>query len=156
MKVAYVVGGLPFGGIETLLFDMSLELKKRGFEFIIINLSGTGNKLPEFLNAEIPVINLNDNLKSIKTYRLDTSLKLRKFLKEYSPDIVHSMQFSADYFSRISSLFLPAKIVAHIHNVKQEKTRKENSKQILSLKTDVFISVSKEVFKLVEKTHNIF
>ncbi len=33
LKVLFVVGGLPFGGIENLLFDISLELRKGSIEF---------------------------------------------------------------------------------------------------------------------------
>ncbi|SMO50363.1 Glycosyltransferase involved in cell wall bisynthesis [Balnearium lithotrophicum] len=157
MKVVFVVGGLPFGGIENLLFDVSKELIKRNFRFKIINISGTGSKLQEFLNAGISIINLNKNLKTLKTYRLDTAFKLRKLLKEISPNIVHSMQFSADYFSRISSLSINTKIITHIHNIKREhRIERRIFNKFLSLRTNIFLSVSKEVYRIVEKEHNLF
>lgn len=157
MKVLFVVGGLPFGGIENLLFDVSNELLKRGFQFKVVNLSGVGEKYREFLDAGIPVINIGSSKKDLKTYRLDIAYKLRKLIQSYKPDIVHSMQFSGDYFARISTLGLPkVKVLTHVHNIKRERRfERRLINRIFSLKTDVFLSVSKEVFKVVEKEHNI-
>ena len=54
MKVAYLVGGLPFGGIERWLYDLNLEYKRNGLvRGRVFNLSGTGVLLPEYLAAGI-------------------------------------------------------------------------------------------------------
>lgn len=157
MKILFVVGGLPFGGVENLLYDVSCELLGRDVEFLIVNLSGTGEKIKEFVKADIPVVNLGKSKKDIKTFKLKTALNLRKFIKEYQPDIVHSMHFSADYFSRLASLgFKRTKIITHIHTIRVEKRRERRLlNKLLSLKTDIFLSVSKSVFEMVEKEHNI-
>ncbi len=157
MKIAYVVGGLPFGGIENSLLNVALELKRRNVQFVIVNLSGTGDKLPEFYEKGIPVRNVCNDLRHIKTFRLDTALKLRRFFKEYSPEIIHSTQFPADYFSRISTIGLKTHIVTHIRSVRVEKRLERRIfNRILSLKTDVFISDSEAVYEMVEKEHNVF
>jgi len=156
LKIAYVLGGLPFGGIENLMFDIAKELKSRNVNFKIINLSGTGVKTKEFLEENLPVVNLGNSLKEIKTFRIDTALKLRKFFKDYKPQIVHSMHFSADYFSRLAAINLKSKVITHIHNVKVEKRlERKIANKLLSYRTNVFLSVSKEVYKMVEKEHNI-
>ncbi len=157
MKVLFVVGGLPFGGIENLLFDLSLTFRKRDIEFKIVNLSGTGEKTEEFLQAQLPVVKLGKSKKDIKTYKVKTILKLRDLIKDYQPKIVHSMQFSGDYFSRVASIGLNGfKIITHIHNIKKEaRAERRLINKILSFKTDAFLSVSKEVFNVVEKEHNI-
>ncbi len=157
MKVLFVVGGLPFGGIENLLFDLSLNLRKRNVEFKIVNLSGTGEKTEEFLQAQLPVVKLGKSKKDIKTYRVKTTLKLRKLIKDYQPSIIHSMQFSGDYFSRVASISLDGfKIITHIHSIKREaRAERRLINKVLSYKTDVFLSVSKEVFNIVEREHNI-
>ncbi len=157
MKILYVVGGLPFGGIENLLFDIARELSKRNIDYRIINISGTGEKTEEFFRANLPVVNLGNSKKILKTYRLPTAIKLRYFIKQYKPDIIHSMQFSADYFSRIATISIKdIKIITHIHTIKKEKRiERRIFNKLLSFKTDVFLSVSKDVFKVVEKEHNL-
>jgi len=156
LKILYVLGGLPFGGIENLMFDISVELKKRGIDHKIVNLSGEGEKVREFLESGLPVINLGRSKKDIKTYKLKTALKLRKLIQEYRPDIVHTMQFSGDYFGRIASIGLPVKVVTHIHNIKKEKRfERRIFNRILSFRTDTFISVSVAVKNYVNKYHNI-
>ncbi len=157
MKVLFVVGGLPFGGIENLLFDISLELRRRSVSFKVINISGTGEKTKEFLEAGLPVVNLGNSKKSLKTFRLDTAFKLRKLIKDYKPDVIHSMHFSADYFSRISSVGLSfPKIITHIHTINRERRLERRVlNKLLSYKTDVFLSASKAIFNVVEMDHNI-
>ena len=157
MKILFVVGGLPFGGIENLLFDISLELKKRDVKFSIINISGTGEKVKDFIKADLPVINLGNSKRSLKTFRLDTALKLRKLIVDFRPDIIHSMQFSADYFTRISSFGLSfPKIITHIQTIRKEKRlERQIFNKLLSYKTNIFLSSSKAIFNVVEKEHNM-
>jgi glycosyltransferase involved in cell wall biosynthesis len=158
LKTLFVVGGLPFGGIENLLFDVSLELFKRGVDFKVVNLSGTGVKLKDFKDAGIPVVNLTSSLKNIKTYRLDTWYKLLKLLRAENPNIVHTMHFSADYFARLAACFCKkVKVITHIHTVKKEKRLERRAiNKLLSWRTNLFLSVSKSVFNMVEKEHNLF
>ena len=157
MKVLFAVGGLPFGGIENFLFDVSLELRKRDIDFVIANISGTGEKTKDFLEASLPVINLGVSKKDLKTFKISTALKLRRLIKNYQPNIIHSMQFSADYFSRISSIGLSfPKIITYIQSIRREKRRERRFlNKLLSYKTDVFLSASKAIFDVVEKDHNI-
>ena len=157
MKVLFVVGGLPFGGIENLLFDIALEFLKRSVDFKIVNLSGTGEKIEEFLKAGLPVINLGISKRDIKTFKVKTAYRLRNFIRNYQPNIVHSMQFSGDYFTRVASIGLRSfKIITHIHNIKREtRVERRMFNKLLSYRTDVFLSVSKEVFEVVEKEHNV-
>ena len=158
MKALFVVGGLPFGGIENLLYDVSLELLKRGFDFKVVNLSGTGEKLPEFLDAGVPVENLGSSLRDIKTFRFSTAVKLKHLLEREKPDLVHSMQFTGDYFSRLAALGLSGlKVITHVHNIKREKRLERRFlNRLLSFRTDLFLSVSRAVYEYVEREHNFF
>jgi len=157
VKTLFVVGGLPFGGIENLLLDISKELLRRNFPFKVVNLSGTGQKIQDFEEAEVPLINLGSSLKEIKTFNIKTARKLKRLIEEEGANIVHSMQFSADYFTRVS-LFLTRKpkVITHIHSIKVEKRlERKIFNKLLSYRTDAFLSVSKAVYKMVEEEHNV-
>nr|WP_245628727.1 hypothetical protein [Salidesulfovibrio brasiliensis] len=46
-KIAYIVGGLPFGGVENWLLDLSLNLRNDpDITPYVINVSGTGASCP--------------------------------------------------------------------------------------------------------------
>ncbi len=156
MRIAIVVGGLPFGGIENLVYDVGCELERRKVDFKIVNISGTGEKLNEFFEKKLPVVNLFNNKKVLKTHKISTAKKLRQWLDLYKPDIVHSMHFSADYFSRIASIGRNWKVITHIHNIKLEKRwERKVANKILSYRTDLFLSVSNDVYEMVQKRHNL-
>ncbi|SFK22773.1 hypothetical protein SAMN04488082_11774 [Desulfomicrobium apsheronum] len=120
IKIAYVVGGLPFGGVENWLFDVALRMKNsKTYLCKIFNVSGTGLKLPEFYAAGLDVINIDKNNSAASSHRLDTAFVLRKELKKYSSDIIHTMHNSGDYFGRISSVGMSKAVLTHIHNAKK-------------------------------------
>lgn len=157
IKVAFIVGGLPFGGVENWLLDLVLPLKAESeIDPYVINLSGTGNLMSKYEKMGVEVLCIGSDKKSIKTHRLDTLLELRKRLKEIQPDVVHTMHFSADYFGRLASLGLDVPVFCHVHNVKSErKTYRRLANKALSYATTCYFSVSKEVASTVKKDHNI-
>lgn len=158
IRIAYVVGGLPFGGVENWLYDVALRMKSsKNYECKIFNVSGAGLKIPEFLSAGIDIANIGKSKSSASSHRIDTAFFLRKELKRYSPDIIHTMHNSGDYFGRISSIGMGIPVLTHIHNTKKEKkiTRIFYNK-ILSYFTSAFVSVSYAVEIVVRDDHNYF
>lgn len=158
IKIAYVVGGLPFGGVENWLYDIAVRMKDSNiYTCRIFNVSGTGLKVPEFLDAGLDVINIGKGKSSASSHRIDTAFTLRKELKKYSPDIIHTMHNSGDYFGRISSIGLGIPVLTHIHNIKREKKiGRRFYNKILSYLTSGYISVSKSVESIVDSDHNYF
>lgn len=158
IRIAYVIGGLPFGGVENWLFDIALRLKgMSSHQCRIFNVSGIGLKLPEFQAAGLDVVCIGSSDASTSTHRFDTALRLRRELKKYSPDIVHTLHFGGDYFGRIASLGLGSSIVTHIRNVKREKKFfRRVANKALSLVTDAYISTSRAVDEIVDLDHNVF
>jgi hypothetical protein len=67
------------------------------------------------------------------------------------------MNFSADYFSKLALLNSKTLIVTHIHNTKIEKhLHRRVLNRLLSFRTSFYVSVSKAVYDMVEKKHNMF
>ncbi len=157
MKIAYIIGGLPFGGIENWLYDLCLKLKGReNVGAVVLNVSGTGVKIEDYQKAGIELINVCDSKKTLKTFRLDTALKVRRLLKDIRPDLIHTLQFSGDYFGRLASLGLGIPVITHIRNIKREnKKHRVLANRLLSYATDLYISVSKQALATIEKQHNM-
>ena len=158
MKVAYLVGGLPFGGIERWLYDLSLEYMKNGLVTgRVFNLSGSGLLLPEYIKAGIDVeCILNGNNHGIATHRLDTTLKLRRALKRFAPDIIHTMHFMANHHGRMAALGLGVPVITHLRNIKHEKKFvRRASDKLLSYVTTRYLAVSGAVADVVRTDHNM-
>jgi glycosyltransferase involved in cell wall biosynthesis len=157
MRIAYVVGGLPFGGVENWLFDIALRLKeKNSHNCRIFNVSGTGLKLPEFLAAGLDVVCIGSSDAAASTHRLDTALRLRDELRKYAPDIIHTLHFSGDYFGRLAAIGLGIPVVTNLRNVKREgKATRRFFNKVLSFATDAYIANSEAVDRVVRMDHNI-
>ena len=158
IKVAYIVGGLPFGGIERSLYNLCLEYGKNGLARPrVFNLSGTGQLAPEYVQAGIDLVNVaQGNIRAIVSYRLDTALKLRKMLREFKPDVIHTMHFSANHHGRLAALGLGIPVITHIRNIKREKKLERRlSDKLLSYATTQYIAVSRAVADVVREDHNL-
>ncbi len=157
MKVAYLVGGLPFGGIERWLYDLSLEFGRNGLvRPKVFNLSGTGLLMPEYLAAGIDLVCVGKGTGSIASHRLDTAWKLRGLLKKFRPDIIHTVHFSANTLGRIASLGLGVPVITHLRNVKREKKiHRRALDKTLSYATTAYFAVSKAVAEVVQADHNL-
>ncbi|MGC8791120.1 MAG: glycosyltransferase family 4 protein [Desulfurella sp.] len=158
MKVAIVLGSIPYGGIENLVYDIALYSKSyNDLELKIINIAGVGEKLGEFYDAKIDVLNICNSTKDLKVYKLSTLKKVKRVFNQLKPDIVHTMNFSADYFSKLALIGSKTPIITHIHNTKiEEHLHRRLINRWLSFRTNLYISVSKAVYDMVEKFHNIF
>lgn len=158
MKIAYVIGGLPFGGVESWLLDLSCRLKRDSIhQCRVFNVSGTGIKLEEYRDRGIDVVCIGNSDASIATHRIDTALRLRSQLATYAPDIIHTLHFSGDYFGRIAALGMDVPVVSHLRNIKRErKFKRRLANKLLSGATDLYLSVSGAVSEVVEKDHNLF
>lgn len=156
MKVAFVIGGLPFGGIEVQLLEMaSYMIRKGDIKPVVINISGTGMLMKDFQEAGIELINIFDDTDSLKTFKIGTLLALRKVFKEVNPDIIHTAHFSANYFARLASIGLGKPMVTHIHNIKSEKKAyRRVADKFLSKYTTQYLAVSEMVKEYVEREHS--
>lgn len=157
MKVAYIVGGLPFGGIERWLYDLCTEFRKNGLvQARVFNVSGTGDLLPEYLAAGIDVECMAQSKRALITYRFDTTRVLRKMLKDYAPDVIHTMHFTANYHGRIAAMGLGAPVIVHLHNIKHERRLSRRiADRLLSYLTTQYIVVSKAVAAVARTDHNL-
>jgi glycosyltransferase involved in cell wall biosynthesis len=155
-KVVYIVGGLPYGGIENSLLALAKAYKyDKRIDFHIINISGTGACVKNFEDAGLQLHSCGNNLKLLKFLRIDTVLRLRKLLKELNPDIIQTSHYTANYFGRLASMGMPWKVITHIRNTRLEKKlHRQLANKYLSNFTDLFLCVSKQVMRVVDDNYN--
>ena len=144
VSVAFVVGGLPYGGIEIGLLDLLTHLDANRFKTCVINLSGAGNLTPRFQEHGVQLINMQLRL---STHRLDTTWRLRRLLQQLDPDVLVTSQFSANYHARLAALGLRAKVLTYAHNTKSERywERRLADRILGRYGTHRFLAVSRQV-----------
>ncbi len=87
MKIIQILPALKEGGVETGTIDLSLSLKARGHEVIVISNGGPGVKLLDqngICHLQWPVHKKNP----WTIFRM--SLKLARHIEKNSPDIIHA------------------------------------------------------------------
>ncbi|EPO5274959.1 glycosyltransferase [Citrobacter braakii] len=112
MKIIQIITGLGIGGAEKIVSDLSGKLANNQHDVLIISL--TGDKLMK-TPSEVNVIEMNMTkgiVSIIKTY-----WGVRKIIKEFNPDVVHSHMFHANIFARFIRLTLPfKKLISTAHS----------------------------------------
>ena len=156
MHVAFVVGGLPFGGVESLTLLTAKELIKRGHRPTIINISGTGEYEKAYLEAGIRPLHVGESKKVLKTTSLRTPLKLRRMFRELKADLIHTSHFSADYHVRLANFGTDTPIITHCRNIKREKKiSRRLANKLLSFRTTRYLAVSNAVGEIIQRDHNL-
>jgi len=156
LKVAYVMAGIDFGGIEKVLYDIAHKFRDdEDIDFRIINISGTGRKYEDMVKEGFDILTCGNDQDVLKKFNFGTVRKLRKIIKDMKPDVVHTTQYKADYFGRLACIGLDVKVLTHIRNSNIPKDFfRRFSNKLLDRFTDMYVSVSDEVKEMVDTQYN--
>lgn len=114
MRIAYVITGLGKGGAETQLSRLVLGVQKQ-HSVVVISLTGDGPTGVELRKHGVKVINLSGTFTIF--------FKLRKAIRSFKPDIVHSFMWHANILSRFAAIGSKAKVVSSIRFREQTRFR---------------------------------
>lgn len=163
MKIAQVIGSLTPGGAEVFVKNLSIELKKMGYDIEIWVLSKAkdidfgNNKLEKFETKFVNELKENGiNLRFVSKRPnkdwIKTKKALKKFFYEFKPDIIHSHLVSVT-FHVCRSLSKKAPIVQTIHST--VISHPFIQKFYLAHKLNGYVAISKKVEKIISKKLNI-
>lgn len=115
MKIALVITGLGMGGAEHVVVNLADKLASRGHTVKIAFLTGKAEVLPNNCEIEIFSINMKGSKDFLKAY-----IKLRHFINNFKPDVVHSHMVHANLFARLLRLTVKIpKLVCTAHNANE-------------------------------------
>lgn len=115
MKVLLVITGLGMGGAEHVVVNLADALVELGHKVKIAYLTGNVIVSPKNTEIELIPIKLNSQNDFIGAY-----LRLRKVVKKFKPDVVHSHMFHANTLSRLIRLTVNIpKLVSSSHNTNE-------------------------------------
>lgn len=156
MKIIQVINSLSAGGAEILAKDLSLELKRYGFDIEIWSIGKSKN-----LNFEKQFINeLNKNKIKLVNYnkipnreRIKTSLRILSNILKEKPDLIHVHGEAIMFHMLIPILVRRVCIVETIHNtvIEYPKLHKYIYRKIVNH----FVAISKKVSNILSEQVNI-
>ena len=143
MKIASIITGLSIGGAETMLLNICEEMAARGHEQLVITLTEKQELRPLFEAAGIDVVFIDRSAGLLRTVRA-----IKKALKEFAPDIVHTHLPMADTLGRMAALSLKVPVFTTIHNNDEWKKSTSLFHRILRLYNRFTINQYKRVHLL--------
>jgi glycosyltransferase involved in cell wall biosynthesis len=99
MRVLFIISELTFGGAQKQVVELSKELVRRGHEAAIFTLNRDVPRAPELEGSGVALV------VEQKRWKLDPAvlLRLRGFIHEWAPDVVHGFLFDGDIYARLAA-----------------------------------------------------
>ena len=141
MKILYVITGLGGGGAEKVVSNLADEMFLRGHQVKIAYLKGKEIIVrPNYSSIELIYLGFESPVNFIHA-----SIKYRKLIKEFQPDVIHSHMVHANIFSRLNRLgcFIP-KLICTAHNANEGGRLRMFAYQITDFLSDINTNVSIE------------
>lgn len=102
MKIILLITGLDMGGAEKVVVSLADALAAKGYEVLVAYMVGAAVVLP--MNASIKVVSLG---MTSKIDAVSAFFKLRRLIRAFQPDVVHSHMLHANILARLVRLATP-------------------------------------------------
>lgn len=153
-KVLQIIPHLNLGGAETMCKHLSIALKKAGYDVTVVAFLNEKSKNTLDLDvAGVSIIYLN------KKTGFDISVlqKLRRIIKDLSPDIIHT-HLAAIKYAFIASLGMKKRIVHTVHSVADQECGRFArflNKLFLKSKNVTFVALSEIVAQTIHEVYKL-
>lgn len=114
IKVAFLISTLNTGGAEKQLIRTINALCNDSSFSIKLYVLTAKSELIDEINEKVDIVFLN-----IKSYLNPLNIiKLRKEIRKFHPDIIHSVMYASNMMARFYKIFSPkTKVINHIHGL---------------------------------------
>jgi glycosyltransferase involved in cell wall biosynthesis len=113
MRIAYILTSLGVGGAERQVLALAERIKARGHAVSLVVLRG---RQPEEWPTTLDLVHLN--MRKSPLSLLAGLRKVRRFLRAFQPDLIHSHTYPANMAARLLRISLPsAAVLSTVHNV---------------------------------------
>ena len=148
IRVAYLIPGLHYGGMERILHDLTKALPPRGFEVHVVVVAGFFGRFADGLGE---VADLHQ-LPAMSKLSLIYPGQLIKVLRKIAPDVVHShagVWFKASRAARLAGV----PVVIHTEHGRRvpERVTDRLLDNLASRSTDLVIAVSEALAEVLRR-----
>ena len=154
MKIVQVMPDFGLAGAETMVENLSCGLAAEGHDVLVISFFDLHTAITERIeNRGIKIEYLG------KKRGFDPSIisKMRKIIKAYQPDVIHTHRYVLPY-AFLASMGLKAKRVHTVHNVAQKEQTKAGiiiNKAMFKHFNVVPVALSEEVQKTIQEVYGL-
>lgn len=140
MKILFLITGLKIGGAERQVLDLADRLSERGHEIQISYLVGPAQLLPCNPDIKVKPIDISkDPFAFIRGY-----MRLRRIIKDFKPDVVHSHMVHANLLARLVRLTTKIpRLICTAHSINEGGKHRMLAYQLTDPLADIFTNVSK-------------
>lgn len=141
-KVLFLITGLDHAGAEMQVIELARGLFQKGWSVLIISLITPSLDIKELMKEGINCNTLNMS-KGVPDPR--AIWKLRRIIKDFKPDIVHSHMVHANLLARITRLFTTVPVlVSTAHNTNEGGKLRMLLYRVTDRLCDLMTNVSQE------------
>lgn len=154
MKIVQVMPDFGLAGAETMVENLSCGLAAEGCDVLVISFFDLHTAITERIeNRGIKIKYLG------KKRGFDPSIisKMRKIMKAYQPDVIHTHRYVLPY-AFLASMGFKAKRVHTVHNVAQKEQTKvgKNINRVLFRYFNVVpVALSKEIQRTIQEVYGL-
>lgn len=154
MKIVQVMPDFGLAGAETMVENLSCGLAAEGCDVLVISFFDLHTAITERIeNRGIKIKYLG------KKRGFDPSIisKMRKIIKAYQPDVIHTHRYVLPY-AFLASMGFKAKRVHTVHNVAQKEQTKvgKNINRVLFRYFNVVpVALSKEIQRTIQDVYGL-
>jgi glycosyltransferase involved in cell wall biosynthesis len=153
-KIVHLITGLNVGGAEKVVFDLALELNKRGYENLVVGISEKDFLAKMFKEAGITVEILNVD-KKISSF-IKGLMAFYKLIKKNDIKIIHAHMTHALIMAVCVKFFIPSiKIVFTSHSFNVGSKMRENIIMFLKPFRNVDIIFSAKMQKKMYRKNTV-
>lgn len=147
MNIMFLITGLGVGGAEKQVLDLSDRLVGLGYSVIVIYLTGAALIRPKSDKVKLVGLGMKRSVYGL----VRTCLSIRRLIKEFRPDIVHSHMVHANLMARIVRLgvHIP-RLICTAHNSNEGGRLRMIGYRLTDFLADVSTNVSAEAVAAFE------
>jgi glycosyltransferase involved in cell wall biosynthesis len=138
MKILITLTGLGMGGAEKVVTSLSDALAAGGHSILLVYMTGVALVVPS--DPRVKMVGLGIALKSDA---FSAFFKLRKIIRTFQPDVVHSHMVHANIFSRLVRLTTPIRrLISTAHSSNEGGRLRMLAYQLTDSLADISTNVS--------------
>lgn len=141
MKVLLVITGLGVGGAEKQVCDLADTYSTFGHDVTILSMHGEPLLKPQSTSVEVLSLRMEKSLLGVAS----TYLKIKKIIKSFAPDIVHSHMVHANILMRLVRVTTPIKrLICTAHSSNEGGRLRMLAYKLTQKQGDLLTNVSEE------------
>ncbi|AIJ09571.1 MULTISPECIES: glycosyltransferase [Edwardsiella] len=151
-RVCFVITGLGMGGAEKQVCDLADKLSLRGVNVIVISLADGVVVQPLLKDVKVYSINMKKNIFGF----IRALWRVRRIIKGFNPQVVHSHMYHANLFSRFLRVLDPSfKLICTAHNTNEGGRWRMLSYRLTDWLASISTNVSQEAVTSFEQANAV-